>query len=150
MNQNIIIVDNFIDGIETISFKEVIDEVPKRISQILNEKVLIKSFSTDKEVSRGVVSDNNSKWTGVHFLDDPLSLNAKKLVLKFFSHKETGLEYCPNESMRKQYDASNEINLWNQYANIQAKYNKLVLFRSDLWHSFGNDLSVRFTMFRLQ
>lgn len=150
MDQNIIIVDNFIDGVEKISFKQVFDEVPKRISQILNEKVAIKSFSTDKEVSRGVISDNNSRWTGVHFLDDPLSLNAKKLVLKFFSHKETGLEYCPNESMCKQYDVSNNINLWNQYANIQAKYNKLVLFRSDLWHSFGNDLSVRFTMFRLQ
>ena len=80
MDQNIIIVDNFIDGVEKISFKQVFDEVPKRISQILNEKVAIKSFSTDKEVSRGVISDNNSRWTGVHFLDDPLSLNAKKLV----------------------------------------------------------------------
>ena len=150
MDRNIIIVDNFIDGVEKISFKQVFDEVPKRISQILNEKVEIKSFSTDKEVSRGVISDNNSRWTGVHFLYDPLSLNAKKLVLKFFSHKETGLEYCPNESIREQYNVSNEINLWNQYANIQSKYNKLVLFRSNLWHSFGNDLSVTFTIFRMQ
>jgi len=149
MNTNIIIVDNFIDA-ENCNSKEIFDEVPKRISQILNKNVVVKSILSNKEIVRGITSDNTSKWTAVHFTTDPLSLNAKKLVLKFFSHKETGLEYCPDKFTFEKYTTSTDISLWNQYANIQSKYNKLVLFRSNLWHSFGNDLSVNFFIYRIE
>lgn len=149
MNPNIIIVDNFIDA-ESCYSKEIFDEVPKRISQILNEKVAVKSIISNTEVVRGITSDNTSKWTAVHFTTDPLSLNAKKLTLKFFSHKETGLEYCPDKSTFEKYTTSTDISLWNQYANIQSKYNKLVLFRSNLWHSFGTDLSINFLVYYIK
>ena len=61
--------------------------------------------------------------------------------MKFFSHIETGLESYVDG---KQFNTQDKTH-WKEYGKIPAKYNRLVLFRSNRWHSygkgFGNDLN---------
>ena len=61
--------------------------------------------------------------------------------MKFFSHIETGLESYVDG---KQFNIQDKSH-WKEYGKIPARYNRLVLFRSNRWHSygkgFGNDLN---------
>jgi hypothetical protein len=36
---------------------------------------------------------------------------------------------------------NSDLSLWKEYANIPVKYNRMVLFRGNRWHSYENILN---------
>ena len=65
--------------------------------------------------------------------------------MKFYSHKETGLDSYPTQEQIQKYNITNigktfsqNLENWKEYGSIPVKHNRMVLFRSNLWHSYGN------------
>lgn len=70
--------------------------------------------------------------------------------VKFYSHLATGLETFPTkeEMIKHQIDESqlnetfsSDPSLWKEYGNIPARYNRMVLFRGNRWHSYESKLN---------
>ena len=40
------------------------------------------------------------------------------------------------EDILRCFDVNNQ-SYWKEYMNIYVKYNRMILFRADLWHSYG-------------
>jgi len=140
MKQNIIIVDNFYDDpleshthlLEKTQIEKV-DEVTGKIGQILNKNVQI--FSYDyyylKENDKSpVLCHLNSDWIAIVSLTLPI-FSFGELGLKFFIDRN----YNSEEFIEKNKKENKKEN-WKEYASIPAKYNRMILFKSSLWHSF--------------
>lgn len=154
MNQEVIIVDDLYDIPHQYHkgfFQNqclITDETEGKISQILGNQIEVLE-ATNEVLSEGQTSDVcahlNSDWIAVIYLSLPLT-SFGELGLKFYSHIKTGLEAFPTEEEMKVYGISNDklpevfnsnLNLWKKYVNIPVKYNRMVLFRSNRWHSYG-------------
>jgi hypothetical protein len=154
MNQEVIIVDGLYDIAHQYhkGFFEneciISDETRGKISQILGNKIEILEASNEvlsEDKSSGVCAHLGCDWIAVIYLSLPLT-SFGELGLKFYSHIGTGLETFPTEEELKVYDISNDklsevfhsdLSLWKEYGSIPAKYNRMILFRGNRWHSYG-------------
>lgn len=105
-------------------------------------------YTTQRDRS-WVHADQTTIWAGVLYLtpDAPLSGGTG-----LFRHKETGLEVAPklenglynDEIMKEIYKDSQDMTKWEMTKFIGNKYNRLILYRGDIFHTsldyFGRDL----------
>ena len=172
MNQKIFVIDNFIksplgyydkidSGICTRGLESVDNPLDlEKLEKIYPEKVVFNKIS-DALRSRVTILDSSnnqlkegtntpicchlkSDYIGVLYLSLPLS-NWGEFGMKFYSHKETGLDSYPTQEQIQKYNITNigktfcqDLKNWKEYGSIPVKHNRMVLFRSNLWHSYGN------------
>lgn len=159
MTEKIIVVDDFYDIPHQYhkSFFEnqclISEETIEKITHIINNPIEIISASNEvlsEGQATSVCSHLSSDWIAVIYLNLPMA-SFGECGIKFYSHLLTGLEAFPSsEDLKKLNISENKLlevfasqpDLWKEYGNIPAKYNRLVLFRSDLWHSYGNGFGV--------
>lgn len=159
MKENIIIVDDFYDIPHQYhkSFFEnqlvISEETIQKLTHIIGNRIDI--ISACNEVlgdgqENFVCSHLTSDWIAVIYLALPL-VSSGEYGIKFYSHISTGLERFPTINDLEKYNISeNQLldvfasspELWKEYGCIPAKYNRMVLFRGDLWHSYGKGFGV--------
>ena len=171
MNQKIFVIDNFIktplgyyDKIDSSGHlsrgvtgtpptqSELEKSYPEnvvfdKIADALRSKITVLE-STNNQLKEGsntpICCHLESDYIGVLYLSLPLS-NWGEFGVKFYSHKETGLDSFPTQEEIRKYNItdigktfSQDLKYWNEYGSIPIKHNRMVLFRSNLWHSYGN------------
>lgn len=118
MNEKIIIIDDFYDIAHQYhkSFFEneclITDETSGKISQVLNRSIKFVSASNEINGTDEITSSFDCDWIAVIYLSLPL-----------VSFGEHGLKFFTPEG--------------KEYGNILAKYNRMILFRANLPHSYG-------------
>ena len=149
MKSEIFVIDNFYD----IPYEyhksflnneiKITEETVGKISSIVKSdiKILEATNNIQKEEDEGGITAHlSSDWIAVVYLQLGYP-SFGEFGMKFFSHIETGLESYVDG---KQFNVHDKTH-WKEYGKIPAKYNRLVLFRSNRWHSygegFGNDLN---------
>jgi Family of unknown function (DUF6445) len=155
MSEQIIIIDDLYDIAHQYhrGFFEnkcvITDETVGKISQIIGNPIEVISATNETGNLPGVFAHLESDWIAVIFLTLPLEAFGE-FGLKFYSHLETGLETFPTQEEIIKYGInenqlneifSSDLNLWKEYANIPMKYNRMVLFRSNRWHSYESKLN---------
>ncbi len=156
MKQKVIIADDFYDIAYQYheSFSEhnclITEETVNKISHILNQPVSVEAASNEvctENTKNQITANIQADWIAVIYLTMPTNCVSKK-GLSFYTHKKTRLECFPNdyamelygwktiEDLEKSFDVCN-TNDWEEYLNIFVKYNRLILFRGDYWHSYG-------------
>jgi len=108
------------------------------------------AFQYTTAVNRSWIhADSNNKWAGVLYLtpDAPASGGTG-----LFKHKETGLYKAPRDKnnkidkklLDKVYDDCQDMTKWEMVDFIGNKFNRLVIYQGDLFHSsldyFGNNI----------
>ena len=171
MNQKIFVIDNFIETplgyydkinvsgsiskghegnppTQTELEKRYLEQVVfDKIADALRSKIVILQ-STNIHLKEGtntpICCHLESDYIGVLYLSLPLS-NWGEFGVKFYSHKETGLDSYPTQEQIQKYNItdmgntfSQNLENWKEYGSIPVKHNRMVLFRSNLWHSYGN------------
>ena len=149
MNSEIFVIDSFYD----IPFEyhksflnnevRITEETTGKISSILQSDIKIieadNNIQKEEDVGR-ITAHLSSDWIAVVYLQLGYP-SFGEFGMKFFSHNETGLESYVDG---KQFNVQDKTQ-WKEYGKIPARYNRLVLFRSNRWHSygkgFGNDLN---------
>jgi len=105
-------------------------------------------YTTQRDRS-WVHADQTTTWAGVIYLtpDAPLTGGTG-----LFRHKATGLEMAPRNAdgtyndaiMSEIYKDSQDMTKWEQTTFIGNKYNRLILYRGDFFHTsldyFGRDM----------
>jgi len=154
MNQSIVIVDNLYDIPHQYhkGFFEnqcvITDETYKKLSNVVGNKIKIidatnEVLSEDKDTS--VCAHLLADWIAVIYLSFPL-VSFGEFGMKFYSHRDTGIEAFPTKEEKIKYNIkeddllnifSSNLDLWKEYGNIPARYNRMILFRANLWHSYG-------------
>ena len=154
MKEKIIIIDDFYDTPYQYhkSFSEnhflITNETIEKLTSIVGNKIEI--IDTSNEILRegqstSVCAHLSSDWIALIYLSLPLN-SFGEYGVKFYSHLSTGLESFPTKKDLEKYDISenqllevfsNSSELWKEYGNIPIKYNRLVLLRSNFWHSYG-------------
>ena len=141
MKSEIFVIDNFYDNSNEYhrSFLNnevrITEETIGKISNILKSD--IKIIEADNNVQKeedegGITAHLGSDWIGVIYLQLGYP-SFGEFGMKFFSHNETGLESYVDG---KQFNIQDKSH-WKEYGKIPARYNRLVLFRSNRWHSYG-------------
>jgi hypothetical protein len=104
-------------------------------------------YTTAKD-SSWIHSDQTTMWAGVCYLTPDAPLTSGTAL---FKHKETGLYKAATkedgsydkETMDKIYKDSRDLSKWEMVDVVANKFNRLVLYRGDLFHSsldyFGTD-----------
>lgn len=164
MNQKIMIVDNFYDIAHKYrkSFFEnnclITEETTQKISHLLGRQVnVIGAFNEVlfENTPNLITANSEMDWIGVVYLTLPPDCVFKQ-GLSFYTHKKTKLDSLPNdyamqingwktiEDLQESFDIK-DLNDWEEYSNVFVKYNRMILFKADHWHSygygFGNDLN---------
>ena len=118
MSEQIIVVDDFYD-LGYPYHKGFLDnecviteETGGKISQLLRHPVQIVSATNEVNGTDEIVSFPNHQWIAVIYLTIPMA-----------GWGEHGLKFFTPEG--------------KEYGNIPAKYNRMVLFRGNLLHSYG-------------
>lgn len=152
MIDRIIIVDDFYDVPYQYheSFSEnqsiITDETIGKISQIIGNPIKIILATNETANLPGVVAHLSCDWIAVIYLTLPTKAFGE-FGLKFYSHLATGFEAFPTKEEIKMFQISenelekifnSDLSLWKEYANIPVKYNRMILFRGNLWHSYGD------------
>ena len=155
MNQQVIIVDDLYDIPHQYhkGFFEkqcvVSDETIGKITQILGNRIEILEATNEvltEDITSSVCAHLSCDWIAVTYLSLPL-VSFGELALRFYSHIATGLETFPTEEEMGVYHIRSDklsevfhsdLSLWKEYGGIPVKYNRMVLFRGDRWHSYGN------------
>ena len=155
MTEQIIIVDDLYDIAHQYhkGFFEnqcvITDETVGKISQVIGNPIEIISATNETESIPGVVAHLGCDWIGVIYLTLPMEAFGE-FGLKFYSHLATGLETFPTQEEIRKYKLeennlneifSSDLNLWKEYANIPVKYNRMILFSGNRWHSYENNLN---------
>ena len=158
MNEQIIIVDNFYDlpFHHHKGFDEdkcvITDETIGKLEQIIGNPIQIVQASNETQGIDGVVAHLQSDWIATIFLSLPLQ-SFGEFGVKFYSHISNGLESFPNEIEMKKNGITEEnidkifdsdLKYWKQYSEILAKYNRLILFKSNRWHSYAINSQIRY------
>jgi hypothetical protein len=156
VTEKIIIVDNFYDFAypyhEGFSKNQCVitDETIGKISQIIGNAIEIVSATNEIENLSGIVAHLGCDWIAVIYMTLPMEAFGE-FGVKFYSHLATDLETFPTQEEMKthQIDKNNlkkffssDLNLWKEYANIPVKYNRMILFRGNLWHSYGEEYMI--------
>ena len=155
MREQIIIVDNFYDIAHQYhkSFSEnqclITNETIGKISQIIGNPIEVLSATNETESIPGVVAHLGCDLIALIYLTLPMKAFGE-FGLKFYSHLGTGLETFPTQEEMKTYRIddnqleqvfNSDLSLWKEYGSIPVKYNRLILFRGNLWHSYESKLN---------
>ena len=155
MKEKIIIADDFYEIAHQyhMSFIEnqclITDETIGKISQLLQQNVkVVAAFNENIIEKQNIITANTScDWIAVIYLSMPADCVFTS-GMRFYIHSKTQLETFPNDyakslyglqtiqDLEKTFDVHN-LNDWKEYMNIFVKYNRIVLFRADTWHSYG-------------
>lgn len=104
---------------------------------------------TTKYDSSWIHADQTTSWAGVCYLTPEAPIDAGTAL---YRHKETGLYSAPlnedgsynNTLMEEIYKDSRDYDKWDLVDKIGNKFNRLVLYRGDLFHCsmeyFGEDM----------
>jgi hypothetical protein len=157
MNQKIIVADDFYD-IAHIYHKGIIegkqiftDEAPQKISHLLGRPVKVENLFNEVSSTNTlntITTNIGCDWIAVVYLTLPADCVSRR-GMSFYSHLKTGLDSFPDEYVRQLHgiqtdeDILSTFNIenreeWKEYSNVYVKYNRIVLFSADLWHSYGN------------
>ena len=157
MNQKIIVVDDFYDIAHKYykSFFEKVElpkeETTQKISHLLGSSISIVETFKDiavENTNNQVTANLNCDWIAVIYLTMPSDCVFKK-GMSFYTHKVTKLDTFPDdysmqlngwqtmEDLTNCFDVCN-LDDWSEYMNIFVKYNRMVLFRANHWHSYGS------------
>jgi hypothetical protein len=155
MREHIVIVDNLYDIPHQYhkGFFEnqcvITGETVSKIAEVIGNPIKIISATNEVGGDSDVVAHLESDWIVVIYLTLPMQ-SFGETGIKFYSHLATGLEAFPTSEEMNKYQITNnnllevfnsDLSIWKEYANILAKYNRMVLFRSDLWHSYSTNLN---------
>lgn len=154
MNQKVIIADDFYDIAHQYhkSFFEnqclITEETVLKISELLQRKVKVELASNEVlDKPNNITANTVYDWIAVIYLTMPAECVSTQ-GMSFYIHKKTELDAFPNEYVRSlfgfqtiedinaTFDTQNQDD-WKEYMNVFVKYNRIVLFRADLWHSYG-------------
>ncbi len=154
MNQKVIIADDFYDIAHRYhkSFFEdqclITEETVDKISELLQRKVKVELATNEVLDKPNTITANTIyDWIAVIYLTMPAECVSTQGV-SFYIHKKTELDAFPNEYVRNlfgfqtiedinaTFDTQNQ-NDWKEYMNVFVKYNRIILFRADLWHTYG-------------
>ena len=155
MRSEIIIVDNLYDN--PFQYYEgflnnqcvITDETLGKISQIIGNPIDVMSATNETGSLPGTVAHLSCDWIAIIYLTLPIEAFGE-FGIKFYSHIATGLETFPTQEEMKTYQIdesqleqvfNSDSSLWKEYANIPVKYNQMVLFRGNRWHSYENTLN---------
>ena len=104
---------------------------------------------TTKNEKSWVHADQTSNWAGICYLTPNAPLSGGT---GFFKHKETGLTEAPikedstydEDLMSKIYKDSQDYDKWKMTDEVSNKYNRLILYRADMFHQsldyFGDNM----------
>ena len=118
-----------------------------KITSWENEYTGAFQYTTSRDRS-WIHADETTMWAGVCYLTPNAPLSAGTGL---FRHKETGLEFAPKnpdgsydrELMKLIYRDSQDMTKWELTDRVANKFNRLVLYRGDLFHMsldyFGQD-----------
>lgn len=153
MREQIIIVDNLYDIPHQYhkGFFEnqcvITDETVSKVTEVIGNPIEIISATNEVGGESDIVAHLTSDWIAVIYLTLPMQ-SFGETGIKFYSHLATGLEVFPTTEEIKRYQLTHleetfrsDLSLWKAYGDIPAKYNRMVLFRSNLWHSYGSNLN---------
>lgn len=153
MREQIIIVDNLYDIPHQYhkGFFEnqcvITDETVSKVTEVIGNPIEIISATNEVGGESDIVAHLTSDWIAVIYLTLPMQ-SFGETGIKFYSHLTTGLEVFPTTEEIKRYQLTHleetfrsDLSLWKAYGDIPAKYNRMVLFRSNLWHSYGSNLN---------
>jgi len=158
MNEQIIIVDNFYDLPFHYykGFDEgkcfITDETIGKLEQIIGNPIQIVNASNETQGTDCVVAHLQSDWIALIYLSLPFQSFGES-GFKFYSHISTGLESFPNKIEMKNNNITEEnidkifdsdLKYWKEYSEILAKYNRLILFKSKMWHSYAINSQIRY------
>jgi len=158
MNSQIIVVDDLYDIPHQYhkGFDEnqclITDETVGKISQILGNPVKVIQASNEVGTTSGVLAHLECDWIAVIYMTLPLEAFGE-MGIRFYSHLPTGLETFPTKEEIEKYQIDeNEIikvfasdsKLWKEYSCIPAKYNRMVLFKGNRWHSYNLNSGIRY------
>ena len=158
MNSQIIVVDDFYDVAHQYhkSFDEcecnITDETIGKIEQILGHPIKIVHASNENVKSSGVMAHLECDWIAVIYMSLPLETFGE-MGMRFYSHLSTDLETFPSkkEILKHKINEnelikvfSSDIKLWKEYGCIPAKYNRMVLFRGNRWHSYNLNNNIKY------
>jgi hypothetical protein len=156
MNQKIIIADDFYDIAYQYhqSFEKneclITEETVSKISTLLQKPVRVVTASNEilnQNSNRHITANTLCDWIAVIYLTMPSECVFTQ-GMSFYIHKKTELDSFPNdyaksvfglqtnEDLEKTFNVYNSED-WEEYMNIFVKYNRIVLFRADIWHSYG-------------
>ena len=104
---------------------------------------------TTKDDKSWIHSDQTNEWAGVCYLTPDAPANSGTGI---FRHKKTGMIKCPrykngkinmNKMKKVIYPDTKDYSKWDMTAMVGNVYNRLVLYRGDLFHRsldyFGKD-----------
>jgi len=153
MREQIIIVDNLYDIPHQYhkGFFEnqcvITDETISKVTEVIGNPIKIISATNEVGGESDIVAHLTSDWIAVIYLTLPMQ-SFGETGIKFYSHLATGLEVFPTTEEIKRYQLTHleetfrsDLSLWKAYGDIPAKYNRMVLFRSNLWHSYGSNIN---------
>ena len=156
MREHIVIVDNLYDIPHQYhkGFFEnqcvITDETVSKIAEVIGNPIEIISATNEVGDDPSVVAHLGSDWIAVIYLTLPTQ-SFGETGIKFYSHLATGLEAFPTSEEMDKYQIiennllevfKSDLSLWKEYGNIVAKYNRMILFRSDLWHSYAANINI--------
>lgn len=141
------------------------EEVHEKIESILKERIEPSQacgafrLSLEKDsYKQDIHIDPDLRWGGVLYLSDPKD-SIPEAGTSFWRHKSLGMESAPQTIDEARYYGYGQIDecrdsivyhdgldrsKWDRYFLSEMKFNRLVLFRTNLWHShnvnFGDTL----------
>ena len=157
MNQKIIVADDFYD-LAHIYHKGIVesepvftDEAPKKISHLLGRQVKVENLFNEvslKNTLNPITANVACDWIAVIYLTMPGDCVSKR-GMSFYTHLKTGFDSFPDEYARQLHGIQTQEDImgtfdvdnkeeWKEYSNVYVKYNRIVLFSADLWHSYGD------------
>jgi len=158
MNSQIIVVDDLYDIPHQYhkGFDEnqclITDETVGKISQILGNPVKVIQASNEVGTTSGVLAHLECDWIAVIYMTLPLEAFGE-MGIRFYSHLPTGLETFPTKEEIEKYQIeekeitkvfASDSKLWKEYSCIPAKYNRMVLFKGNRWHSYNLNSGIRY------
>jgi hypothetical protein len=150
MKEQFILVDNFYDEPyfhhrNCLDNKSIdTEEAIGKISQILGNSINVIESTINVEKKFSILSHLDSDWIAVIYLSLPLEI-VGKYGITFYSHLKTKLKTFPSNQELEIYNIDiekldeifkSDVKLWEEYAKIPLKYNRMVLFRGNMWHSY--------------
>ena len=158
MNERIIVVDDFYDipyHYHRGFFENecvLTHETVGKISQILGGPISVIEATNEKNTNSGVVAHLKCDWIAVIYMSLPLEAFGE-VGIKFYSHKQTGLEAFPSQEEIKYLQIkedclknifSSDPELWKEYGCIPARYNRMVIFKGNIWHSYNLNNNIKY------
>ena len=156
MQVSLITVDNFysnVDEVRQFSLQQPFDvegNYPgRRTKSFLNDSIKEIIQSLIKHDKSWIHADHTSNWAGIVYLTPNAPPSGGT---GFFKHKETGLASTPyteegiydENTMNEIYKDSQDMTKWEMTDQVSNVYNRLILYRGDMFHQsleyFGNNI----------